>query len=70
MDTEVVFCGLLVFRICKSTLAIELERRLFDSGYNVYVLDGDNVRAGLNADLGFSPRDRTENISVSAKLPP
>lgn len=46
----------------KSTLAIELERRLFDSGYNVYVLDGDNVRAGLNADLGFSPRDRTENI--------
>jgi adenylyl-sulfate kinase len=46
----------------KSTLAMLLERRLFDLGYAVYVLDGDNVRRGLNADLGFSPEDRQENI--------
>jgi bifunctional enzyme CysN/CysC len=46
----------------KSTLALELERRLFDRGYQVYVLDGDNIRHGLNADLGFSPEERSENI--------
>jgi bifunctional enzyme CysN/CysC len=46
----------------KSTLAIALEEELFRRGYQVYVLDGDNVRAGLNSDLGFSHRDRTENI--------
>ncbi len=46
----------------KSTLAVELETRLFDKGYNVFVLDGDNVRHGLNANLGFSPEDRAENI--------
>ena len=46
----------------KSTLALELERRLFNIGYNVYVLDGDNVRHGLSSNLGFSPDDRTENI--------
>ena len=46
----------------KSTLAIELEQRLFAKGYQVYVLDGDNVRRGLNANLGFSPDDRAENI--------
>ncbi|MBM3583357.1 MAG: adenylyl-sulfate kinase [Alphaproteobacteria bacterium] len=46
----------------KSTLAVELERRLFAKGYHVYVLDGDNVRSGLNANLGFSPEDRAENI--------
>lgn len=46
----------------KSTLAFELERRLFAAGYRAYVLDGDNLRHGLNADLGFSPADRTENI--------
>ena len=46
----------------KSTLAIELEQRLFQRGYQVYVLDGDNVRQGLNANLGFSPDDRAENI--------
>jgi adenylyl-sulfate kinase len=39
-----------------------LERRLFDDGWFAYVLDGDNVRHGLNADLGFSPADRAENI--------
>ncbi len=46
----------------KSTLAIEVEQRLFRKGYFVYVLDGDNVRRGLNANLGFSPEDRAENI--------
>ena len=46
----------------KSTLAIELETRLFGMGYQVYVLDGDNLRHGLCADLGFTPEDRTENI--------
>lgn len=46
----------------KSTLAIAVERELFHRGYAVYALDGDNVRLGLNANLGFSPEDRTENI--------
>ncbi len=46
----------------KTTLAFELEQRLFKKGYQVYVLDGDNIRHGLSADLGFSPRDRGENI--------
>lgn len=46
----------------KSTLAMAVEKALIDKGYHSYVLDGDNVRHGLNADLGFSPKDRTENI--------
>jgi bifunctional enzyme CysN/CysC len=46
----------------KSTLALALEARLFAKGYHVYVLDGDNIRDGLNANLGFSPADRAENI--------
>ena len=46
----------------KSTLAMALERRLFDLGWQAYTLDGDNVRRGLNADLGFSHKDRQENI--------
>ncbi|MFQ5678707.1 MAG: adenylyl-sulfate kinase [Gemmatimonadota bacterium] len=46
----------------KSTLAFEVEKRLFEAGYFSYVLDGDNVRHGLNSDLGFSPDDRQENI--------
>jgi len=46
----------------KSTLAMLLERRLFDAGFAAFVLDGDNVRRGLNANLGFSPEDRQENI--------
>ena len=46
----------------KSTLALGLEQRLFKKGYQVYVLDGDNVRQGLNGDLGFGAEDRTENI--------
>ena len=46
----------------KSTLAFALEKELFSRGYQVFVLDGDNVRRGLNADLGFEHADRTENI--------
>lgn len=46
----------------KSTLAHEVERRLFELGCNSYVLDGDNIRHRLNQDLGFSPEDRRENI--------
>lgn len=46
----------------KSTIATELERELFNLGRHAYVLDGDNIRHGLGANLGFSPADRTENI--------
>ena len=46
----------------KSTIAMRAEQRLFAKGHQVYVLDGDNVRKGLNGDLGFSPEDRAENI--------
>jgi len=46
----------------KTTLGFELEQKLFHLGRQVYVLDGDNVRGGLNSDLGFSSEDRAENI--------
>jgi adenylylsulfate kinase len=46
----------------KSTLASELERRLFEMGKRTYILDGDNVRSGLNKDLDFSDASRKENI--------
>jgi len=46
----------------KSTVAVEVERSLVERGITAYVLDGDNVRHGLNSNLGFSPDDRTENI--------
>jgi adenylylsulfate kinase len=46
----------------KSTLASELERRLFEMGKRTYILDGDNVRSGLNRDLDFSDTSRKENI--------
>jgi adenylylsulfate kinase len=46
----------------KSTIAVELEKQLWDRGVHAFVLDGDNVRHGLNKDLGFSPKDRNENI--------
>jgi len=46
----------------KSTIAIELQATLFEKGCNPFVLDGDNIRHGLNRDLGFSPQDREENI--------
>ena len=46
----------------KSTLAYAVEEKLHEMGYLTYVLDGDNIRHGLNSDLGFSPEDREENI--------
>lgn len=46
----------------KTTLAMLLEERLLISGYACFVLDGDNVRSGLNSDLGFTVKDRNENI--------
>ena len=46
----------------KSTIALEVEKRLFELGRHTYLLDGDNIRFGLNKNLGFSPQDRTENI--------
>lgn len=75
-------CGLNGHRSCviwltgysgsgKSTLAFELERRLFELNCRSYVLDGDNIRHGLNRNLGFSAEDRKENIrriSEVAKL--
>jgi bifunctional enzyme CysN/CysC len=52
----------------KSTLARALERELFRMNRNVYVLDGDNIRHGLNSNLGFSPTDRVENIRRVAEV--
>jgi bifunctional enzyme CysN/CysC len=52
----------------KSTLSHELERELFNLNHNVYVLDGDNIRHGLNSNLGFSPEDRVENIRRVAEV--
>jgi bifunctional enzyme CysN/CysC len=55
----------------KSTIAQALERELFSRAMHTYVLDGDNIRHGLNSNLGFSPEDRVENIrrvSEVAKL--
>jgi len=46
----------------KSTIAVELEKHLWARGVRSYILDGDNIRHGLNKNLGFSPADRTENI--------
>jgi bifunctional enzyme CysN/CysC len=52
----------------KSTVASELERELFAKGLHTYILDGDNIRHGLSANLGFSPEDRTENIRRVAEV--
>jgi bifunctional enzyme CysN/CysC len=52
----------------KSTVASELERELFVKGLHTYILDGDNIRHGLSANLGFSPEDRTENIRRVAEV--
>ncbi|MEN9288126.1 MAG: hypothetical protein RLZ88_796, partial [Actinomycetota bacterium] len=46
----------------KSTIANELDKRLVAQGYHTYVLDGDNLRLGLNKDLGFTAEDRAENV--------
>jgi len=52
----------------KSTLAIGLERELHRTGKLVYVLDGDNVRTGINSNIGFSEEDRKENIRRIAEV--
>ena len=52
----------------KSTIAVEVEKQLFSMGRTVYRLDGDNVRHGLNSNLGFSEEDRSENIRRIAEV--
>jgi adenylylsulfate kinase len=52
----------------KTTLACALERNLFERGYLTQVLDGDNIRTGINNNLGFSPEDRMENIRRIAEI--
>ncbi|NNC95330.1 MAG: adenylyl-sulfate kinase [Chitinophagales bacterium] len=52
----------------KSTVAKGLEKRMFESGYFVQVLDGDNIRSGLNNNLGFGEDDRKENIRRIAEV--
>jgi adenylyl-sulfate kinase len=52
----------------KSTIARLLETKLYEKGIHSYILDGDNLRNGLNADLGFSPEDRCENIRRVAEV--
>jgi bifunctional enzyme CysN/CysC len=52
----------------KSAIATELEQRLIAAGHVCFVLDGDNIRHGLNRDLGFSPSDRKENIRRIAEV--
>jgi adenylyl-sulfate kinase len=52
----------------KSTLAMSANRMLFDLGYQTYVLDGDNLRKGLNVDLGFSQASRSENIRRASEV--
>ncbi|MEG9296754.1 adenylyl-sulfate kinase [Mangrovibacillus sp. Mu-81] len=46
----------------KSTISVELEKKLYEIGFKTYRLDGDNIRHGLNKDLGFSEKERNENI--------
>jgi adenylylsulfate kinase len=52
----------------KTTLASALERNLFESGFLTQILDGDNIRTGINNNLGFSPDDRKENIRRIAEI--
>jgi len=52
----------------KSTVAVTLERLLHARGVRTYLLDGDNMRHGLSSDLGFTPRDRIENIRRVAEV--
>jgi bifunctional enzyme CysN/CysC len=52
----------------KSTLAMTVQRMLFDRGRHVYVLDGDTLRTSLNVDLGFSEEDRAENVRRAAAV--
>ena len=52
----------------KTTIALALERKLFDMGRAVVVLDGRNMRQGISKDLGFSPRERSENLRRSVEV--
>ena len=52
----------------KSTLSFSLERTLVSMGFQAYTLDGDNIRLGLNRDLSFSAKDRSENIRRVAEV--
>ncbi len=52
----------------KTTLAVALEKALFGKGFLCQVLDGDNIRSGINSNLGFSPEDRSENIRRIAEV--
>lgn len=52
----------------KSTVAVALERRLIDGGRPAYRLDGDNLRLGLNVDLGFGSSDRDENVRRAGEV--
>mgnify|MGYP002403499058 FL=1 len=52
----------------KSSLAVELERRFVAEGRHAYLMDGDNLRHGLNSDLGFSDDDRRENIRRTSEV--
>ena len=52
----------------KSTIAAGVEATLLEAGRSAYVLDGDNLRHGLNGDLGFSAEDRTENVRRTAEV--
>ncbi len=52
----------------KSTVAVALEAALLDRGRGAYLLDGDNLRHGLNGDLGFSAEDRAENVRRAAEV--
>ncbi|HVJ79506.1 MAG TPA: adenylyl-sulfate kinase [Planctomycetia bacterium] len=52
----------------KSTIAVALEKKLLEMGVSAYVLDGDNIRHGLNKNLGFSAEDRAENIRRIAEV--
>lgn len=52
----------------KSTIAVELEKMLVQEGQACYLLDGDNIRSGINSDLGFSEEDRNENIRRIAEI--
>lgn len=52
----------------KSTIANVVEQKLQDQGIKTYILDGDNIRKGINSDLNFSPQDRTENIRRIAEV--
>ncbi|MCP4550626.1 MAG: adenylyl-sulfate kinase [Bacteroidetes bacterium] len=52
----------------KSTLSVNLERKLYNEKINTYILDGDNLRNGINSDLTFSLEDRSENLRRIAEI--